>query len=298
LSGSTGDDAAAAASLVARFGSAEDANLLREFDRRPGSRSRKPGLASQLIRRVSPVVRVHDLGLSNYEVGERRVVLAETRRKSAALLLYLITRANLAATREQVLENLWPDQTPKSAMNSLHQTIFHLRRDIEPWFEDGTTAEYVHLEGELVRLDSGLFQVDSVAFARQAATIIAKGTASAEGPSMLSLYSGYFAPEFEYEEWASEWRSFLHTTYLRLAHATAGTLVSEGRHGEAVDVLGPVATLDPSAYDLRAVLVGCLAAVGATDAAQAQYRSLAALYERDLELPFRSYEEVIDPFRR
>ena len=33
---------------------------------------------------------------------------------------------------------------------------------------------------------------------------------------MLALYRGHFAPEFEYEEWADEWRTHLHTTYLHL----------------------------------------------------------------------------------
>jgi DNA-binding SARP family transcriptional activator len=115
---------------------------------------------------------------------------------------------------------------------------------------------------------------------------------------MLSLYSGSFAPEFEYEEWASDWRMHLHTTYLRLAHATADALVAEGRLGEVVDALTPVTNLDPTAYDLRRLLVACLAAVGATDAAQAHYRSLAAAHERDLGLPLRPYEEVVGELKR
>lgn len=294
-----GDDAAAAASLLARFGTADDAELLRQFDRNgANSKSRRPSFAARLVRRVSPVVRVHDLGLSSFEVGDRRVVLAETRRKSAALLLHLVTRTNLAATRDLVMETHWPDQTPKSALNSLHQTIFYLRRDIAPWFEDGLTAEYVRTEGELVRLDSDLFQIDSVAFSRQATEVLARGTAASHGPAMLDLYAGQFAPEFEYEEWALEWRTHLHATYLRLAHITAAALVSEGRHGEVVDLLGTVVTIDPTAYELRATLVGCLSAVGASDAAQAQYRSLLSAYRRDRGDAYASFEEVVGPFRR
>jgi DNA-binding SARP family transcriptional activator len=180
----------------------------------------------------------------------------------------------------------------------LHQTIFYLRRDIEPWYEDGSTAGYVHLEGELVRLDSDLFQVDSIAFARQAASVLASGSAVTRGPGMLELYAGRFAPEFEYEDWADDWRTSLHATYLRLAHATADGLIAEHRYGEVVDVLGPVANLDPTAYDLRTLLVACLAAVGATDAAQAHYRSLAAAYERDLGLSIRPYSELLEILKR
>ena len=91
----------------------------------------------------------------SYEVGERVITLTETRRKAASLLLFLVTRPNLTAAREQVMEGLWPDQSPKSAVNSLHQTLFYLRRDIEPWYEDGFTADYVRMETDMVFLDFG-----------------------------------------------------------------------------------------------------------------------------------------------
>ncbi len=106
VQGPPSDDASAAASIIARYGTADDVPLLRDFERATSSRRSRKGIASQLVRRVSPTVRVHDLGLSSYEVGDRRVALAETRRKPAALLLYLVTKAGLVATRELVMESL------------------------------------------------------------------------------------------------------------------------------------------------------------------------------------------------
>ncbi len=177
-------------------------------------------------------------------------------------------------------------------MNSLHQTIFFLRRDIEPWYEDGSSADYVRVESELVYLDQDLFQIDSVAFARQAADILATGTTLKRGPELLRLYKGGFAPEFEYEEWTEDWRVQLHGAYLHLAQATSRALITEGRYPEVVDVLTPVVILDATALDLRSTLVSCLAAIGAHDAAQAHYRSMAAAHERDLGIPARTYEEL------
>jgi two-component SAPR family response regulator len=149
----------------------------------------------------------------------------------------------------------------------------------------------------MVRLDPDMFQIDSVAFARQAADILSSKSPVVRGSELLSLYRGRFAPEFEYEEWSEEWRTHLHTTYLHLAHATSSTLVEGHRFGEAVEILSRVANLDPTAYELRAVLVACLAATGATDAAQAHYRSLASAHERDLGLPARSYKEIVESIR-
>ncbi len=65
------------------------------------------------------------------------------RRKSASLLMFLVTRPNFTATREQVLEELWPDNDPSSASNSLNQSLYFLRRDIDPWYEDDMSLEYI-----------------------------------------------------------------------------------------------------------------------------------------------------------
>jgi DNA-binding SARP family transcriptional activator len=236
---------------------------------------------------------LHDLGPTSFEVGDREVMLTDTRRKPATLLLYMVTRPRLAAPREQVLESLWPDQSPRSAINSLHQTLFFLRRDIEPWYEEGSTANYVRMESDMVFLDPEMFQVDSVAFNRQVADIMRTGTARDRGPDMLKLYRGRFAPEFEYEEWAESWRTQLHGAYLHLAHSVASAFARDGRYSEAVEILLPVMLVDPLAFDLRGMLVACLAAQGSADAAVAHYRSLATLYSRDLGVPAPSYDDVI-----
>jgi ATP/maltotriose-dependent transcriptional regulator MalT/DNA-binding SARP family transcriptional activator len=285
--------ASVAAALVARFGSIDDASLLRDFDLTDGGRTRRRGLATELMRRVSPTVRVHDLGPTTYQIGNRIIPVTETRRKSASLLFCLVARPNFAATRDQVMESLWPEQTPKSALNSLHQTLFFLRRDIEPWFQEGSTASYVRMESDLVYLDSDLFQVDSVAFMRQAADILASNASPERGAELLRLYVGRFAPEFEYEEWADEWRTQLHGTYLHLAHSTGEALMQGRRYREAAEVLSRVATIDPLAFELRAMLVAALAAVGSSDAAMTHYKNLADLHARDLGVPIRPYDDMI-----
>jgi DNA-binding SARP family transcriptional activator len=192
------------------------------------------------------------------------------------------------------MDALWPDQSPKSAVNSLHQTLFFLRRELEPWYEDGSTADYVRMESDLVFLDREPFQIDSVAFSRQTSDILATGTSSTRGPEMLRLYRGGFAPEFEYEDWAEGWRTHLHGLYLHLAHATAEALIRQGAYAEVVEVLTPVASLDPTAFELRATLVTSLARVGAVDAALAHYRSMAALQQRDLGVAAPDFEDLIN----
>jgi Flp pilus assembly protein TadD len=70
-------------------------------------------------------------------------------------------------------------------------------------------------------------------------------------------------------------------------------LMRAKRYDEAVAVATPVTNIDPSAHELRSSLIACLAALGSTDAAQAHYRTLAALYHRDFGTPLGPYEEVV-----
>jgi LuxR family transcriptional regulator, maltose regulon positive regulatory protein len=286
--------AMAAAVLLARFGTIEDAPLLAAFERRAPRSRRSRRLWPALTKRVSPTVRLHDLGRTCYEVGERTVQLTDTRRKAAALLLFLVTRPGQAATREQVMEALWPDQNPSAAVNSLHQTLYFLRRDIEPFYEDGVSADYVPMDSELVYLEPDLVHVDSISFHRQASETIVSTNLAQRGLDILRLYSGRFAPEFEYEMWTEDWREGLHSLYLDLAQETATRLIESARFREAVGILKSAVALDAAAFGLEALLVKSLGGLGATDAAAAQYRHFAAAYQREFGQPAPLFNEVLE----
>jgi DNA-binding SARP family transcriptional activator len=283
-----------AARVLSEVGTIEDAAILRAHERDRAKFRRRSGLVTHLVRRLSPTVRVHDLGPTSYEIGSRIVNVTDTRRRAASLLFFLVTRPRQSATRELAMEQLWPDQPPRSALNSLHQTLFFLRRDLELWYEDGFTGDYVRMEGELIYLDPEMFQIDSVAFQRQASTILSSRAAGSLGPGILRLYTGTFAPEFQYEPWAEEWRNQVHTTFLRLAQATSEQLMSGGAHSEAADVLARVVEVEPLAFNLRCRLVQALAASGAGDAAQVHYQGLASAYEREVGMPIGAYSRVLE----
>jgi DNA-binding SARP family transcriptional activator len=180
------------------------------------------------------------------------------------------------------MEELWPNQTPSAATNSLHQTLHFVRRDIAPWQDGGATPDYVPLDAELVYLDSDLVQVDSVAFMRQASDALGSQDVSRIGPAILRLYSGRFAPEFEYEDWASDWRTLLHAQFLHLSHATAASLLGTNKVEPAIEVLTNAVELDGLAFEIRSTLIRTLTRAGALDAAADHYRQYANLMKREL----------------
>ena len=212
-----------AADLLDAYGDASDIGRLRAFEK-TYRRTRRSGLGRSLARRLSPPLEVNDLGRGSIRLGSRSTPINQIRRKPAALLMYLVTRPNFTATREQVLEDLWPDGDPESGSNSLNQSLHFLRRELDPWYDStsGTTM------WSLKPNSSGSTTNWRTSRARVLSRARTLDVANAESHELLTLihsYSGQFCPEFEYDEWAIAWRSRVHAAYLDLAHRTIRALV-------------------------------------------------------------------------
>ena len=143
--------ARSAAQLLDRFGDATDVTRLRAYVRTYRHRGRVVPLGVSLARRVSPRLQVRDLGRVSVAVGDRQLDLADET-KPASLLMYLVTRPAFCANREQILDELWPDGDRSSASNSLNQSLYFLRREFDPWYEDGVSVDYLTFQGDLVWL--------------------------------------------------------------------------------------------------------------------------------------------------
>jgi ATP/maltotriose-dependent transcriptional regulator MalT/DNA-binding SARP family transcriptional activator len=282
----------AAARLLAALGTSADIPRVVAFEKEhiPSARARVLGPA--LIMRTSPRLTIHDLGHMRYEAGDRVLELSQTRRRAASLLAYLITRPLQTATKEQVTEQLWPELKPASALNSLNQTLYFIRRDIDMWYDGATSPNYILNEPELIRLNPDLVKVDSVAF-HDAAVGCGAHLVATLGPDILSMYGGRFALEFEYEEWAIGWRERVHALYLNLVHATAHALCRSGDSQRSLQILLQAARIDPESMDLDPTLISVYAQLGATAASAEQYRRFARAHREELGADPPSFGEVL-----
>jgi NADPH-dependent F420 reductase len=259
-----------AARLLDEHGTLEDVPRLRAFEKTYLKR-RPIGLGRALARRVSPKLELQDLGRVVLRIGDRLVPLTRMRRKPASLLMYLVTKPNFTATREQVLDELWPDADPVSAMNSLNQSLYFLRRDLEPWYEDDKAVDYVAYEGEVLWLDHGLVNVESARFLAEARNLLKSMFTFEQAVQLLGLYSGQFSPEFEYEEWAMGWRARVHASFLEFAYEAADRFIATGNLKGACEVASTALRVDPTASDIEERLIWLYARLGATSAAASQY---------------------------
>jgi ATP/maltotriose-dependent transcriptional regulator MalT len=95
-----------AAALLDKVGEPSDVQPLRDFSRKSRGARGTAVIGRGLARRVADRVQVADLGRVRVQVGHRSVEGDTIRRKVLALLCFLVTRPNMAAARDQVVDAL------------------------------------------------------------------------------------------------------------------------------------------------------------------------------------------------
>jgi LuxR family maltose regulon positive regulatory protein len=267
------------AELLSSIGEAEDVGRLREASRRGRERS-GVRLGLTLARRLADRAFVEDLGRVRILIGERLVDGATIRRKVLALLCLLLSRPSFTSTRDEVLDSLWPEHDPSSALNSLNQTVYFLRRVFEPEFREGESPGYVGQDGETIWLDGELIDSRS----RRCLEIIRSmpRDPTPEGSVQLATqYRGRFALDFAYEDWSGPYRDALHAAYLRVVEHAVRLDLDTGHFDRGTFIAERAAEVDPDSEEIQAALVRLYRHSGAYAAAAEQYAHYAGVV-RDL----------------
>ena len=272
-----------AAILLDEIGESCDIAVLRRVARSLRGRQGAANLGRGLARRLAKPVVVSDQGRVHVRVGGEVIVGTDIRRKVLALLCFLLTRPQLAATRDQVLDALWPDLEPDIAGNSLNQTVYFLRRVFEPGFDDETSPGYVHHGSDVVWLDPELVTSDSIA--ARSAVRAAETDPTPENVRLVSdAYGGRFALDFSYEEWSVPYRDTLHASYLEIIEKAVSTDTNIGAYDRAIGLARRALEVDPEAEQIELSLLKLYRRTGAHAAAAEQYEHYAATLRNDLGL--------------
>jgi DNA-binding SARP family transcriptional activator len=269
------------ARLLARVGDPSDVARLNATSKERRFTGTDRHLGRALARRLAPQVVIEDLGKVSISVGSTTVGGHEVRRKVLALLCYLASRPHLSATREEVMEAMWPDIEPTAAINSLNQSVYFLRRIFEPEYSEDTSAGYVHQDTDVIWLDPDLVDARSQMCARLVAQLERDGKSEVAG-HLSREYRAKFALDFSYEDWSADYREWLHVSYLKSIERHIRSLVDEGRFETAVALARKALEIDPGNEDLALSLLQLLRGSGAHSAAAEQYAHYASLLRRDL----------------
>ena len=265
-----------AAEILALIGSGEDAALLRHVS--STSKAVKP-MAVALTRRLAPAVHVSDLGSVEVLVGGLPLA-RPLRRRVLALLCFLVSRPNMAAAKDEVLDALWPELGPETAGNSLHQTIYFLRRVFEPEYREGYSAGFVIFDGDVVSLDPQL--VDSSS--RRCRRLLTESRRSGQDnvDELLAAYTGRFALDFAYEDWAADYRDTLHAAVLGSVESAVNSSIDHGDHDRTIELAHAILTLDATANSIELTLLRAYKASGRPAAAAEQYAHYSSVLRDQL----------------
>ena len=269
-----------AGEILDQIGATEDIPRLRSLARTArGAPGRMLGRA--LARRLAPRFVIQDLGRIELRTDDATIPAASVRRKVLAMLCYLLTRPRFSATRDEVIDALWPDLSPDVAANSLNQTVYFLRRVFEPGYVDDLSAGYVHHNSDVLWLDPELVTSQSAQCLATLESIRSEATTD-RIERLSGQYTDRFALDFAYEEWAVPFRTALHVAYLEVIESAVTEDMATGHHGRAIDLAKRALDLDPTVESLEVALLRLYRTTGAHAAAAEQYGHYATMLKDEL----------------
>jgi LuxR family maltose regulon positive regulatory protein len=273
----------AGARLLETIGERSDIKRLRAYARRQRRYGGASSLGRILARRLGDRVFIEDQNRVSIRIGGRQVSGSSIRRKVLALICFLMTKPDLASTRDQVLEALWPDLDPIDAVNSLNQTVYFLRRILEEDYVEDLSPGYLNHDSDLIWFDRDLVTSRS----NECRRLIKSLPPTPTPDQVLELatdYVGRFALDFEYEEWAAPYRDWLHASFLEVVERAVISDMSSGHFERGITLARRVLDIDPTAEQVEVSLLRLYRASGAHAAAAEQYGHYALMMRDQLGL--------------
>lgn len=209
-------------------------------------------------------------------------------RQQAAFLAALLARADQPIGRGDLIDLLWEDAPPASALNVIHKYVGALRRVLEPDLSARATGSYLQRRGDGYLFASRGSGLDMVAFrghveaARHAAGRAEPGVALDSYVDALALWRGSAGDGLGLGARGTSVFVALNGEFLRACVAAAELAVSLGRPQRVLAALQLAATMAPWDENVHAALVTSLAAVGQRAEALAVLRAVRTRLADDL----------------
>lgn len=218
--------------------------------------------------------------------------------KQRALLAILAIHANERVPADKLIEELWPEQAPKSAANTLQGYVSRLRKALDPDGSNGTEPTIVFRPGGYV-LTARPEQIDSHRFERLVADAEARaaaGDATAAARMLrdaLDLWRGAALSDFMYDDFARPEIARLEELRLKAVEDRIDADLACGRHVAVVAELEALVAEHPLRERLRGQLMLALYRGGRQAEALEVYRDTRSTLNGALGVePTRALSEL------
>jgi LuxR family transcriptional regulator, maltose regulon positive regulatory protein len=269
---------------------------------RPSARLAREELARAPVRPLHIVT----LGPFGVRVGDEPV--PDDRWRSARarrLFQYLLVEKFRWVTHDQIMETLWPEADPDKARGSLWQSVFRLRRVLEPDLQELRVSRYVRASEDSYRLEPGdgstcdaLEFEDSIRKADRLAAARRGRAAEALYRRALDLYQGEFLAESPYEEFAASERERLRDLLVRASVRLSDLYASSRQWAECIPICRSALGEDPYNEELHYHLLRAQVSLGHRKEALDVYREFEARMAGELNLvPSSRMQALVEQIR-
>jgi DNA-binding SARP family transcriptional activator len=170
---------------------------------------------------------------------------------------------------------------PEAGANSLNQTSYFLRQVFEPKAGDDSSAGYLNNRADLIWLDPTLVHSRSSECHKLIAAI-RKDPSPGLINKLAESYTGRFAVDFMYDDWASAYRDALHASFLDRIERALTADTRAGAFDRALAVAQMALQADPDAEQIELCLLRLYRRMGAGAAAAEQYTHYAGVMREQL----------------
>ncbi len=228
--------------------------------------------------RPCPPLRVFALGGFRVFKGDLPLpVETWPRRKTRLLLLYLLTQRR-RVPRDELIEALWPDLSPRSAGLALNTTFSELRKLLEPHLVKGMSSRYLLREDEsyTFNFESNIWY-DAQAFEQ---AVREGGQAALRAQE---LYRGEWLPEEPYVDWVLRERERLRGLYLNTLMMLLDNQVQQGAWHAGIDLARRILDQEPWLEEVWQALITCYSRLGRRSEALQAYLTCERNLRQELD---------------
>lgn len=207
-------------------------------------------------------------------------------RRSFQVLAYLASSPGLEASREELIEAVWPTEGERTIERNFHPTLSHLRRALEAGRKDD--VQPLLFRGGVYRLSPEItWEIDS----HDLASLVEKGKQLNDSGDLeaaadawrraWSLYRGPFL-QGHYESWVTARREIYQRQQMEMLRDLGDLYLRLERPDEAMDAYRSILVEDPLQERIHLALMQVYADQGRRDMVRRQYDRLSTLLLEEL----------------
>jgi two-component SAPR family response regulator len=237
-----------------------------------------------------PRLRIETLG--GFRVSRGDSVIGEEewdRTQPKQLLKVMVSYGAKGIPKEALIDQLWPEERPKSAESDFKTTLQRLRKSLEPTLHKDFGSSYIHLHDNVVSIDAELCQIDVDLFL----SLVKKGEDMEKGGNVrealsnynkaVEMYKGDFLADELYIPWADKKREELKEKYIELLARTANLNDRQGAVKKAIECHKKAIQADPLLEESYQKLMGLCYSKGMYNEALRAYESCRNVLKKELQ---------------